>query len=72
MNLARSVKDNKGFYNYMSNKRKVRENVVPLLNEMGDLVKQDSENAEALNAFFVSVFTRKSGLWESKFPGRCC
>lgn len=45
--------------------------MVPLLNEMGDLVEQDSENAEVLNTFFVSVFTRKSGLQKSKFPGRC-
>lgn len=35
---------------------------------MGELVEQDSENAEVLNAFFVSLFTRNIGLQESKFP----
>ncbi|PKU45921.1 rna-directed dna polymerase from mobile element jockey-like [Limosa lapponica baueri] len=41
-----NVKDNKkGFYGYIGNKRKTRENVGPLLNEMGDLVTQDIEKA---------------------------
>ncbi|KAK4807097.1 hypothetical protein QYF61_018438 [Mycteria americana] len=47
LNLARDVKGNKkGFYKYIGDKRKARENVGPLLNEAGDLVTQDMEKAE--------------------------
>ncbi|GAB0210181.1 mitochondrial enolase superfamily member 1 [Grus japonensis] len=60
LNLARDVKDNKkSFYRYVSEKRRTRENVGPLWNEMGDLVTQDMEKAEVLNDFFASVFTGK-------------
>ncbi|GAB0178869.1 mitochondrial enolase superfamily member 1 [Grus japonensis] len=60
INLARDVKDNKkSFYRYVSDKRRTRENVGPLRNEMGDLVTQDMEKAEVLNDFFASVFTGK-------------
>jgi len=38
-------------------KRKTRENVGPLLNEVGALVTEE----ELLNAFFASVFTAKAG-----------
>ena len=69
LNLARDVKDNKkGFCKYIGDKRKTRENVGPLLNEAGDLVTQDMEKAEVLNAFFASVFTSKTGLQESLAP----
>ncbi|GAB0209349.1 hypothetical protein GRJ2_003400600 [Grus japonensis] len=61
LNLARDVKDNKkSFYRYVSEKRRMRENVGPLQNETGDLVTQDMEKAEVLNDFFASVFTGKS------------
>jgi len=61
-NLARDVKDKKkGFFNYISSKRKARENVGLLLNEAGVLVKEDAEKAELLNAFFASVFSAKVG-----------
>ncbi|GAB0179592.1 mitochondrial enolase superfamily member 1 [Grus japonensis] len=60
ISLAREVKDNKkSFYRYVSDKRRMRENVGPLRNEMGDLVTQDMEKAEVLNDFFASVFTGK-------------
>ncbi|GAB0207806.1 hypothetical protein GRJ2_003246300 [Grus japonensis] len=60
ISLARDVKDNKkSFYKYVSDKRRTRENVGPLRNEMGDLVTQDMEKAEVLNDFFASVFTSK-------------
>lgn len=48
----------------ISDKRKTRENVGPLLKETGDLVTQDSGKAEVLNAF-ASVFTSKTSLQES-------
>ncbi|GAB0204977.1 mitochondrial enolase superfamily member 1 [Grus japonensis] len=60
LNLARDVKGNKkSFYRYVSDKRKMRENVGPLWNETGDLVTWDMEKAEVLNDFFASVFTGK-------------
>ncbi|GAB0202533.1 mitochondrial enolase superfamily member 1 [Grus japonensis] len=51
LNLAKDVKDNKkSFYRYVSDKRRMRENVGPLQNETGDLVTEgkgrDWENAE--------------------------
>ncbi|GAB0206849.1 mitochondrial enolase superfamily member 1 [Grus japonensis] len=67
LNLARDVKDNKkGFFKYISSKRKTRENVGPLLNEVGALVTEDTEKAELLNAFFASVFTAKASPQESQ------
>ncbi|GAB0210180.1 mitochondrial enolase superfamily member 1 [Grus japonensis] len=67
LKLAGDVKDNeKGFFKYISSKRKTRENVGPLLNEVGALVMEDTEKAELLNAFFASVFTAKAGPQESQ------
>ncbi|GAB0202598.1 mitochondrial enolase superfamily member 1 [Grus japonensis] len=60
ISLARDVKDNKkSFYRYVSDKRRMRENVGPLRNETGDLVTQDMEKAEVLNDFFASVSSGK-------------
>ncbi|GAB0179566.1 mitochondrial enolase superfamily member 1 [Grus japonensis] len=67
--LARDIKENKkGFYKYIGDKRKTRENVGPLLNRTGDLVTQDVEKAVVLNAFFASAFASKIGLQESQVP----
>ncbi|GAB0208601.1 hypothetical protein GRJ2_003325800 [Grus japonensis] len=64
---AGEVKDNKkGFFKYISSKRKTRENVGPLLNEVGALVMEDTEKAELLNAFFASVLTAKADPQESQ------
>jgi len=68
LNLARDVKDKKGFYKYICNKKKTKENVDLLLNKMADLVTQDTEKPAVLNASFASVFTSKIGLQESQVP----
>ncbi|GAB0209907.1 hypothetical protein GRJ2_003456400 [Grus japonensis] len=61
ISLPRDIEGNKkSFYRYVSDKRRMRENVGPLRNETGDLVTQDMEKAEVLNDFFASVFTGKS------------
>jgi len=67
LNLANDVKDNKkSFFKCISSKRKSRENVGPLLKEVGVLVTENAEKAELLNAFFSSVFTAKASLQESQ------
>jgi len=58
LNLARDAKNNKkGFYRYVSQKRKVKESVPLLMSKTGKLVSTEEEKAEVLNNFFVSVFT---------------
>ncbi|CAM4531860.1 unnamed protein product, partial [Lepidochelys olivacea] len=60
LQLARDVKSNKrGFFRYVGNKKKAKESVGPLLKEGGNLVTEDVEKANVLNAFFASVFTNK-------------
>ncbi|PKU47396.1 hypothetical protein llap_2298 [Limosa lapponica baueri] len=52
LNLARDTKNNeKGFYRYVSEKRKVKESIPPLMNTTGKLVKMDKEKSEVLNIF---------------------
>lgn len=63
----RDMKGNKkGFYKYVSSKRKTRENMSPLLNGAGELLTNDMGKDEVLNAFFASIFTGKPGLQESQ------
>ncbi|KFO75083.1 hypothetical protein N303_07579, partial [Cuculus canorus] len=60
LNLAREMKKGfykKGFYSYVNQKRKVKENISSLMVENGDLISTDEEKAEVLNKFFASVFT---------------
>ncbi|GAB0202606.1 mitochondrial enolase superfamily member 1 [Grus japonensis] len=67
LNVARDVKDKKnGFFKYISSKRKTRENVGPLLNEVGALAMEDTEKGKLLNAAFASVFTAKVGPQETQ------
>ena len=61
LNLSRGIKGNKHkFYRNISDKKKVREDVGPLLRETGDLIMKDMEKAEMCNDFFASLFTNKS------------
>jgi len=64
LNLARDVKNNKkGFFNYINSKRKARDNVGPLLNEAGVLVKEDAGRAtECLLCFSLQCQGRPSGI----------
>ena len=67
LNLVREVKDNKkGFLKYVNSKTKTRENVGPLLNEVGALVMEDTEKVKLLNTFFVLVFISNTALSESQ------
>jgi len=69
LQLARDVRNNKkGFFNYISSKRTTRNNVGPLLNEVGVLVMEDAEKAELLNAFFTSIFSAKAGPQKPQAP----
>jgi len=62
-------KDNrKGFYRYIGDKRKTKENVGSLLSKMWELVTQNMEKAEVLNAAFAPVFPSKTSLQESRVP----
>ena len=68
LNLGRDVKDKKGFYKHIGDKKKTKENVSPLLNKTGQLVTQDIEKAKVVSDVFVSVFTSKTSLQESQIP----
>ena len=60
LNHVRKVKDNKnGFFNYVSSKRKTRENM-----NLPSLVKENSEKEKLLSTF-PSDFTTKTAPWES-------
>ncbi|KAK4827894.1 hypothetical protein QYF61_022317 [Mycteria americana] len=58
LNLARDAKNNnKGFYRYVSQKRKAKESIPTVMSKTGKLVTMDEEKAEVLSNFFASVFT---------------
>ena len=61
LNLAAGVKRNKKlFYTYINSKRRTSENLHCLLDEAGNVITEDKEKAEVLNAFFTSVFTSQT------------
>ena len=67
LNLVRDVKGKKNsFCKYISGKRKIRENVVLLLNGAGALLTEDIEKTEILKAFFTSILTSRISLQKSK------
>ncbi|GAB0199179.1 mitochondrial enolase superfamily member 1 [Grus japonensis] len=69
LKLASTVGDNKkGFFKYVDNKRRTRENIGLLLNKNGHLTNRDIDKAETFNAFFASVFNTDDGLWDPSCP----
>ena len=69
LNLLSTAGDNKkGFSKYVNNKRRLRENIGLLLAEDGHLTNRDTDKAEMLNAFFVSVFNTDDGLRDPGCP----
>ena len=61
LNMVTAEKDNKKcFCKYISNKRRAKENLHPLLDVGGNIVTQAEEKAEVLNAAFASVFNGKT------------
>uniref|UniRef100_A0A8C3LJD3 Reverse transcriptase domain-containing protein n=1 Tax=Chrysolophus pictus TaxID=9089 RepID=A0A8C3LJD3_CHRPC len=57
LNLAAGIKRNKKpFYKYINGKRRTKENLHSLLDEAGNVISEDKEKAEVLNAVFTSVF----------------
>jgi len=81
LNLERDAKNNKkGFYRYVSQKRKVKESMFPLMSKTGKLVTTDEYKAEVLKNIFASVCTGNlsshtsqvggppDGDWGSKVP----
>ncbi|GAB0180024.1 hypothetical protein GRJ2_000467700 [Grus japonensis] len=69
LKLASTVGDNKkGFFKYVNNKRRTRENIGLLLNKNGHLTNRDIDKAETFNAAFTSVFNTDDGLWDPSCP----
>lgn len=65
LNLMRSIKDNKkGFYRCITSKK--GGSLVLLQNGTWDLVTNNMEKAEELNALFASVFTGNTCLQNSQ------
>jgi len=55
------------FYTSMqkfNSERRTKENVVPLLDEVGHLTKMDKDKMEKFNAFSTSVFKANGGVWD--------
>ena len=67
--LASTVKDNKkGFLKYFNSKRKIRDSISPLLDEVSHLTNRDIDNTEMFNTFFASVFNTDDGPWDLRSP----
>ena len=50
LNLARDVKNKKNrFYRYISQKKQVKESILPLINQKGEFATAAMEKAEVLN-----------------------
>ena len=70
LNLATAVKDNKKcFYRYINSKRRVKENLHPLLDVAGNMTTEIKGKAGALNDFFISAFNSQTSYsWDTQPP----
>ena len=70
LNLATEVKENwKLSYKYINSKKRAKENLQPLLDVAGNMIIEDKEKAEVLQAFFTSVFLRQTKYpWSTLSP----
>ncbi|GAB0203450.1 mitochondrial enolase superfamily member 1 [Grus japonensis] len=58
LKLTRDIKNyKKGFFRYINNKQKQKENIGPLLNRRDELVTNSTEKAKVPHTFFNSVLT---------------
>ena len=57
LNLARDVKDKKGFYRYIGRGKQAKKSVPPLMKGNGELASSDIEKAEVLSECFATAFT---------------
>lgn len=70
LNLVEKVKDNKkGYFKYINNKMKTKDNMGPLLNVGESLVTEDAKKAGLLNTSFALVFTKTSPLTQETREG---
>ncbi|KFV50335.1 hypothetical protein N328_01276, partial [Gavia stellata] len=68
LNLARDAKNSKkGIYRYVSQKRKFKESIPPLMSKTGILVTMDEE--KVLKNIFASVFTGNLSSHTSRVDG---
>ncbi|PKU42802.1 rna-directed dna polymerase from mobile element jockey-like [Limosa lapponica baueri] len=68
LNLAINIRDNKKcFYKYI-NKKRVGENLHPLLDVGGNIATKDEEKAEILNAFFASASNSRTSYPQGVQP----
>lgn len=68
-NLPAAIKDNKTcFYQYISNKRRSKENLHPLLEKGVNTVTKDEKRGEVLSAFFASVTNTKDYPTDQRVP----
>lgn len=68
-NLAAAIKDNKTcFYQYISHKRRSKEDLHPLLDGGVNTVTKDEKKGEVLSAFFASVTNIKDYPTDRRLP----
>ena len=59
--LASNIKTNsKSFYSYVRSKQRTKDKVGPLKDNSGKIISDDTEAANCLNNYFVSVFTQEN------------
>lgn len=71
LNLVKDVKGNKkGLYRQITSKKKNSEDMDPLINRLGDVVRKDMKRDEVLNVFLASASASKISLQKSS-EGSC-